>query len=292
MFDYNQLGALLAVEENGTYEGAARELNVSGFAVKQRIKTLETKLGVKLLETSPTRASKIGRILCDHTREVRALEEKVIEEHRQDCLNGNFDRVIQALPIAVCDEIFAEWFVDTLDRSPALDIAPAPRTQIVELMRCGEVIAALSHHTQEIHGFKSYLLGKLTYRAVANPQYVERHFPDGISAAALSKAPCYRFCGVDDLALDWTENVIGKPTRLRIIRYPSADGSLKACLEGSVCALHPDYRVQDALASGSLKELTPGTDIQRPLFWHVTGTMVDTLKPITMSIRGIAKSLL
>ena len=34
MLDYSQLGALLAVSETGSYEGAARKLNVTSFAVR------------------------------------------------------------------------------------------------------------------------------------------------------------------------------------------------------------------------------------------------------------------
>ena len=256
MLDYVQLGALLAVEETGTYEGAARELNVTSFAIKQRIKTLEAKLGIKVVESNPTRTSRMGRVLCDHTRQVRALEEKVIEEHRQDGLEGaRDDNQLHNLSIAVCDEIFTDWFIDTLgeldkmEGRPTIKVAPAPKPEIIELMRSGEVVAAISHHSQEVYGFKTYELGQLVFRAVASPDYMSNHFPDGVTQEALAKATCYRFCGNDDFAYDWVDQVIGKPTKLRIVRYPSSDGSLKACKIGRVWAMHPAYRVDDAIAS-------------------------------------------
>lgn len=299
MLDYSQLHALLAVAETGTYEGAARELNVSSFAVKQRIKTLESKLGVKLIESSPTRPSRIGRVLCDHTRQVKDLEDKVIEEHRQDGLEASGeDGDPQVLRIAVCEETFAEWFADVLgdlekiEPSPTIDVRPAPKTKIVGLMRSGEVVAAMSHHTQDIYGFKTYPLGDISYHAVASPDYVAEHFADGVTADTLAKAKCYRFCGNDDLAYEWVDQLIGKPTKLRIVRHPSSDGSLQACKMGNAWAMHPFYRIKDALASGELVELHPDVMITRPLFWHVTGTMADTLKPMSFTIRQKAKSLL
>lgn len=299
MLDYSQLGALLAVVETGTYEGAARELNVSSFAVKQRIKTLEGKLGVKLIEPSPTRPSHIGRVLCDHTRQVRDLENKVIEEHRQDGLQASGeDGDPQVLRIAVCEETFAEWFADVLgdleriDPSPTIDVRPSPKSEIVGLMRSGDVVAAMSHHSQDIYGFKTYPLGEITYHAVASPDYIAEHFPYGVTTEALATAKCYRFCGNDDLAYEWVDQMIGKPTKLRIVRYPSSDGSLKACKIGHVWAMHPYYRIKDALESGELVEFNPDVTIKRALFWHVTGSMADTLKPMSFTIRQKAKSLL
>jgi len=299
MLDYNQLSALLAVVETGTYEGAARKLNVSSFAVKQRIKTLEAKLDVKLIESSPTRPSRMGRVLCDHTREVCALENKVIEEHRLDNLEGaKDDSDLQILRIAVCEEAFAELFADLLDdlekidHRASIDVKPISKTEIVGIMRSGEVVAAMSHHSQDIYGFKTYPLGEITYHAVASPEYISRYFADGINAEALNTAKCYRFCGNDDLAYDWIDALIGKPTKLRMMRYPSSDGCLKACKIGQAWAMHPYYRIKDDLASGELVELNAGVTVKRPLFWHVTGSMVDMLKPITFSIRQKAKSIL
>ena len=299
MLDYSQLAALLAVDETGTYEGAARELNLTSFAVKQRIKTLEAKLGVRLVETSPTRPSKIGHILCDHTREVRALEDTVIAEHRQDCLRDKqIDHQQRALPIAVCDEIFAEWFVDalgellTMEASPTIEVFVAAKPEIVNLMRSGEVVACLSHTCQDISGFKSYPIGEVTYRAVASPEFIAHHFADGVTQATLSRAPCYRFCSNDDLAYHWIEKVFGKPTKLRIIRYPSSEGSLRACQNGRVWAMHPAFRVKAKIASGDLVELIEEITVKHRLFWHVTGSMTDAIKPITNIVRQSAKSTL
>lgn len=63
IFGYSKLYALLAVEEAGTFEAAARVLNLFSFAVVQRIKALEAQMDVTLVDRAPTRTSKAGKAL-------------------------------------------------------------------------------------------------------------------------------------------------------------------------------------------------------------------------------------
>lgn len=70
--------------------------------------------------------------------------------------------------------------------------------------------------------------------------------------------------------------MIGKLTKLRIIRYPSSDGTLQDFATGRAWAMQSSFRVDEAIASDDIVKLKPGTMIQRLLFWHITGAMVDT----------------
>jgi len=49
MFDYAHLEALLAVEREGTFEGAARFLGITASAVSQRVKLLEERIGAVVI---------------------------------------------------------------------------------------------------------------------------------------------------------------------------------------------------------------------------------------------------
>ena len=91
MLDYAQLSALRAINEEGSFEGAARALRISSFAVSQRVRQLERSLGVVLVERGPTRPSAIGKILCRHTSEVADLEHTLIEKHRIACSSRGED---------------------------------------------------------------------------------------------------------------------------------------------------------------------------------------------------------
>lgn len=289
MLDYSQLEALLAVEETGTFEGAARELNLSSFAVIQRIKTLEGKLGVVLIERGPTRTTDVGKILCAHTREICALEERVVEQHRIDSLaasNGS-----PTLSIAVSDENIADWFVPILEPSaiathiPHIDVQLFNQSEALNLMRSGHVVAALNHQSQIVYGFKSLKIGSVSYRAVASPAYMSEHFSESVSEDALSKAPSLRYCGNDTRAQNWVEQIFGKPINLLIYRHPSNDGALKACLEGKVWTVLIESAVKEHIECGRLVELIPNTPVSREIYWHVAGNMIETVRPITRGLR-------
>lgn len=292
MLDYTQLKALLAIDDTGTFEGAARELNLSSFAIVQRIKTLEAKLGVKLINRSPTRTTDIGKILCNHTREVQLLEDNFSERYRIDTLeadNGN-----PTLKIAIVDESLSSWFLDILDRNKnsnkrlRLDVHLTDVQQAADMMRSGQIVAALSNNSQTVYGFKTHEVGTLIYRAVASPSYISEYFSIGVTAPALLKAPTIRISAVDDRADEWTRQVFGRSVELPLSQHPSAQGILQTCLEGHVWAMQSDLEVSTHLTSGELAELVPGKPLSRTLYWHVAGAMLDTIRPITRTIKEMA----
>src|ERR1700674_5010546 len=76
MLDYPALAALAAVVREGSFERAARALNVTASAVSQRVKLLEERLGsVLVVRGQPCTASDVGRLLCRHVERVGMLEQ-------------------------------------------------------------------------------------------------------------------------------------------------------------------------------------------------------------------------
>jgi len=152
MLDYAQLEALLAVEETGTFEGAARHLNLSSFAVVQRIKALETKMGTVLIERGPTRTSDAGKVLCDHARQVRQLENEVTQAHHQDAkvLNGD----IPIIKIALSDETLSSWFVNVIEATD-----PAKRLPLIDVTLVGPAQGRDSIRVQALRPWPPALSG-------------------------------------------------------------------------------------------------------------------------------------
>lgn len=61
MFDYAHLEALLAVEREGSFEGAVRALGVTSSAVSQRIRLLEERIGAIVINRqSPIKPTVFG----------------------------------------------------------------------------------------------------------------------------------------------------------------------------------------------------------------------------------------
>ena len=74
----DQLRALLAVVDHGTFDAAARALHITPSAVSQRIKGLERSTGRVLVErATPCRATGAGEMLVRAARQMVVLEEDV-----------------------------------------------------------------------------------------------------------------------------------------------------------------------------------------------------------------------
>ena len=78
MLDYPSLAAVAAVVREGSFERAARALNVTPSAISQRVKQLEERLGsVLIIRGQPCTATATGRLLCSHMEHVGLLEQEL-----------------------------------------------------------------------------------------------------------------------------------------------------------------------------------------------------------------------
>src|SRR5690242_10262588 len=88
MLDYPSLAAVAAVVREGSFERAARALNVTPSAISQRVKQLEERLGsVLIIRGQPCTATDTGRRLCSHMEHVGLLEQE---------LRGELPKLVQA----------------------------------------------------------------------------------------------------------------------------------------------------------------------------------------------------
>src|SRR6478609_2904610 len=109
MLDYPALRAVSTVVQTGSFEKAARVLSVTPSAVSQRVKQLEERLGIVLIERgSPCVATKQGEWLCRHMENVGMLEGELFER-----LPGLVDHLRQrtTLNVAVNADSLGTWFV-------------------------------------------------------------------------------------------------------------------------------------------------------------------------------------
>ena len=53
--------------------------------------------------------------------------------------------------------------------------------------------------------------------------------------------------------------------------------------------MQSDLEVSRHLASDELIELIPNKPLDRTLYWHVAGTMLDTIRPITRAIKDMGQ---
>src|SRR3954465_5521664 len=212
MLDYASLSAVAVVVREGSFEGAARALNVTPSAISQRVKQLEERVGgVLIVRGQPCTATEMGRLICRHVEQVGMLEHELHGAlPRLAPLESQDERV--TIRVAVNADSLGTWFIQAMSRfsetdRALLDVAIDDQEHTQEWLRTGDVLAAVTADPQPVQGCESIPIGKLKYCAVASPTFVQKHFADGVTAAALAAAPSLRFNRKDQLQTRWVRAV-------------------------------------------------------------------------------------
>lgn len=89
--DLRQLRYFLAVVEHGTYSAAAQALHIAAPSLSQQIRTLESNLGVRLLDRDHrgARPTAVGRELIGYARELVACQERTVAVVRRHARSAN-----------------------------------------------------------------------------------------------------------------------------------------------------------------------------------------------------------
>ncbi|MGB7755242.1 MAG: LysR family transcriptional regulator ArgP [Salinisphaera sp.] len=285
--DSAQLTALLAVLRHGSFERAARALHVTPSAVSQRIARLEDHLGLVLIARgAPCKATPHGERLARHAEAVALAEHDTLE--RLGVVVA--DETWPVVRVAVNADSLATWFVDALSdlQSMRVDVIIDHEDHSADWLRRGEVMAAVTAESQPIGGCNQRRLGRLRYRATAAPEFVARHFADGVTAAALRTAPALSFNTLDRLQARWAAHYVAPVEPGIGHRLPSAHAFVEAALAGVGWGLNPEVLVADALADGRLSELVADTPFDVPLVWHHVRRLETILAPLTDAVTAAA----
>ena len=294
MLDYPAARAVAMVVQAGSFEAAAKALNVTPSAISQRIKQLEERLGVVLIERgSPCTATDKGAWLCRHIEHVGMLEKELVEQ-----LPGLFDPTAPlqkvTVNLATNADSLGTWFlkaISTFTRSTdyLVSFAIDDEDHTAEWLRRGRVLAAVTSLGKPVQGCRVTPLGTLRYHATASPDYVKRHFSAGVTPGTIAQAPGLTFNQKDRLQHAWIRQAVGKRVTYPTHWLPSTQSFVDACLAGMAWALNPAQLVADHLASGRLVELIPGELLDVPLFWQVNRLAADRLSDLTQKVVGTAK---
>ena len=184
--DGQQLAALAAVVEHGSFDAAADRLHVTPSAISQRIKALEQRVGqVVVVREKPCVATAAGVPLLRLAAQTALLEAEALAEM------GGGDGASPRIALAVNADSMATWFTavfDALD-DVLFDIRIEDQDHSARLLREGVVMGAVTTERTPVSGCRVQPLGVMRYVPVASPAYVERHLPDGFTAHAVATAP-------------------------------------------------------------------------------------------------------
>ena len=269
MFDYKLLSALAAVIEQAGFERAAQVLSLSQSAISQRIKLLEARIGQPvLIRATPPRPTEIGRRLLNHVQQVRLLERDLQSQVPALDEEGMPER----LRIAINADSLATWWASAVgdfcaEHRLLLDLVVEDQDVGLKRMRAGEVAACICGSERPVAGARSQVLGAMRYRALASPEFIARHFPEGVTPAGLSRAPALVF-GPDDFLQHRYLASLGVEGGFEHHLCPSSEGFIRMTEVGMGWGLVPELQVREQLQRGALVELVPDKPVDVPLYWH------------------------
>ena len=268
--DNAQLAAFATALREGSFEAAARRLNVTPSAISQRIKLLEERFGQVLLQrTAPCQATAAGKTLARFTEQLALLEAEMLSEVGAASATGT-NRL--RIPLVVNADSLDSWFLAVFDVALkdeiCFDIRVEDQDHSAALLREGTVMAAVSASSAAVQGCTLEPLGVMRYLAVASAQFAGRHFARGVDAASLGQAPMLTFNRKDRLQQRFIELFAADRVQPPIHYIPSAHGFVEVAKRGLGWGMMPEQFVSSALAAGELVEISPGCHLDVPLFWH------------------------
>lgn len=288
MFAPAHLRTFSAVCETGSFELAAARVHVTPSAVSQRMRALSETAGGPLFERlQPARPTALGRRILRHASDLAALEAQLAADLSQG--SG-----LRPVSVAINADSLETWAIDALAAAEGyrFDVVIDDQDHSVELLRRGEVSAAVAATALPVPGCDAVPLGTLRYRATCSPAFAERWFPAGATAESLAVAPALQFDAKDALQARWMEMVAGRALHPPTHRIAATAPFAQATRAGLGWGLNPEALVMDDLAAGRLVEPAPGRALDTPLHWHMGRAMARTLAPLTRAVREAARAAL
>jgi LysR family transcriptional regulator, chromosome initiation inhibitor len=278
-----QLDALVAIAAHGSFEAAARELHLTPSAVSQRIRALEAAAGQVLVSRgTPCRPTPHGEWLVRLGRQTRLLYAEASQ-----ALSA---ATAVELPVAVNADSLAVWFRDVLGEVATWD-GTAIRLRVddqgysQELLRRGDVLAAVTSDQAPVQGCTVQPLGALRYFPAATPALAAR-WRRGRSAdwAAM---PVVVFNEKDDLQHELLRRHGAGQGPPVVHQVPSTADFYAAIRLGLGWGMLPESQARGPVESGELVRLSADV-IDVPLHWQRWRLDSPKLTALTAVVRQAA----
>jgi LysR family transcriptional regulator (chromosome initiation inhibitor) len=285
--DLAQLEALAAVVSEGTFEAAARALNVTPSAISQRIKALENEAGQVLLARSkPISPTAAGQTLLRLARQIALVTADATAE-----IGGSAQSNGQiVVPIAVNADSLATWVLPALASvapPTVFDVRREDQTRTAELLRQGTVMAAVTAAAEVVPGCSVERLGRMRYRPMASAAFAEQWFGAGVTAETLSLAPVVVFDRADELQDRYLRRRSRRRLRPPRHHIPASADFVQAVRLGLGWAMVPDLQV----TSPGLVDLDPDRSLYVTLHWQQWRIRSTALDETGAAIRAAARGL-
>ena len=288
-FAPDQLAALAAVVEGGTFDAAAGTLRLTPSAVSQRVRALEQQAGqVLVLRTRPCRPTPAGAVLVRLAGQLAALDSDATAAL-------GIGTGPARLAVAVNADSLATWFPSALTGlgdDVVVDLHREDQDRTAQLLRDGVVMAAVTSDATPVQGCRARPLGAMRYRAMAAPAFAARWFPAGHPTAAWAAAPVVAFAADDLLQHRFVGSLAGPSVVLGPEHHvPSHPAYVTVIAAGLGWGMVSEHEADAFAGSGALVDLAPGRFLDVALYWQrwsVRAAMLDDLTDRVVAAAGAA----
>ena len=294
MLDRFQLEAFATVVEMQSFDRAAAVLHITRGAVSQRIKSLEQSMAtVLLIRSKPLELTPAGEVLMRHVKALRLLEFDMLTE-----LTPAGGDTRRRIAIAVNPDSLATWLPEALwsllsEKKAAVEVIVDDEDYTDERLTKGEVVGCISTEPTAASGFHSEFLGAMSYRCYATPDFIRRHFPDGVNANSVLQAAAVLFDRKDSLHSAYLQRRLGFTIGQFPRHYlPAPSTLLEAITRGEGYGLVPESQGAPFVARGVLMELEPREALMVDLYWHHWLNEHELSRDVTQRVLGAARPAL
>lgn len=257
----DELTALVAVAETGSFAGAAKVLGRDASVLSRRVGQLERRLGVRLFSRTTRRVvpTEVGAAYCQR---VQGLLEELASASREA---GNHAASPQglvrvSLPLTFGRQWIAPMLPDFLARYPQIRLDVRLSDRFVDLVGEGiDVAIRVSAEPPRDSSLTTRRIARYRNLLVAAPGYLDAHgTPE--TPADLTAHACLGFTGYAAWP-DWpltrgSERHTVRPTCSLVADH--SEVLLTAAIAGAGITFTADWLAGPALRAGTLREVLPG----------------------------------
>jgi DNA-binding transcriptional LysR family regulator len=241
----------------GSFRGAAKELNLSPSVVSYHITQLEQHLGTALMYRSTRKLSMThqGEVLYQHAEEMLSAAKKGLGSVQTD--DGELSGKLRiTLPSALTPSSITRKIADFSAKHPGVDLHLQFTDESQDLI-AGRIDLAIRASALADSAMKSKRIGMVERKLVCAPSYWDQHKTPKHPRELQS----WNWIKLDMLQNQRTLRQDNKPpvtiTYTSNICVNSVEAMTTFCRHGVGLATSPDFMVKSDLSSGTLREVFP-----------------------------------
>lgn len=296
--------SLVTVVNEGSFQAAARVLNLTPAAVTQRIKALEAQVGARVLVRGKhLRLTPQGQAIVAFHHKNELLQDELLRALNLDAQTYHGNKRWRSLRVAVNADSMASWFLpgvaDTLaEQHLLLDVMIDDQDHTHEALRTGEVMGCVTTLADAMPGCLAEPLGVMRYRALATPEMLGRMQTSAgrVSAHRLLAQPAVIFNRKDAIHDRFLEHFLKLQSPVYPKHFvPALDAFEAAIRLGLGWGLVPDT-IQGRSARknhlSKVHEVMPGCHLDVQLYWQHWQQEPGHAAALTQAVKAAARQAL